>query len=213
MNVEVLTLGPVQTNCYIVSQGDSCVIIDPADRADRIINHLNRKGLTCKGLLLTHGHFDHMAAVDELCEAFDVECYIHAEDVDMLSDPRMNASAYFGVDLIVDSVYKSVRCFYGSFCKLCIDRFEFEAIHSPGHSKGSCCYHIGDSLFVGDLLFSSSCGRTDLYGGNTREIISSIKNIVENFDGATMIYPGHDSEFTLDYAKANNYVIRDYVLK
>lgn len=209
MNVDVLTLGPVSTNCYIVSEGSSCVIIDPADRADRIIDYLKRKGLVCRALLLTHGHFDHIGAVDELCRELDVQYYIHENDEAMLEKPDYNASSAFGFNLTVATPPK---IFYGNVCKLFIHCFEIEAVSTPGHSKGSVCYKIGDCIFCGDLLFYGSCGRTDLYGGNSREIISSISEIVNNNSDDTVIYPGHDRHFTLKEAKENNYIIRNYVL-
>lgn len=210
MKIDVLTLGPVQTNCYVVSMGNSCVIIDPADRADRILDHLKRNGLECKGLLLTHGHFDHICGVDSLCQELGVKCYIHDNDAIMLENAVFNASANFGFNKTLKT---HPDVFYGSYCKLLIDCFEIEAFNTPGHSKGSVCYKIGDCIFCGDLLFSTSCGRTDLYGGSSSDIIASIKKVVADFDDGTVIYPGHDREFTLSYAKENNYIIRDYVLK
>lgn len=209
MKVDVLTLGAVSTNCYIISEGSSCIIIDPADRADRIIDHLQKNELTCNAIFLTHGHFDHISAVDELCKKLDVSFYIHEDDVIMLENPIFNASGLFGFD---KKVTTPPLVFYGNYTKHFIHCFEIEAISTPGHSKGSVCYKIGNNIFCGDLLFYTSCGRTDLYGASSRELISSISEIVKNNPDDTVIYPGHDRHFTIKEAKENNYIVSHYVL-
>ncbi len=207
MKIETLVLGPVSTNCYVVSKNGKCLIIDPADRADRIIDHLKRNSLECEGILLTHGHFDHISATDELVTALKAPYYIHKNDEEMLSNVSYNASYYFGDSVTVTS---TPRILYSGGVYT-IGSFDVTVIETPGHSKGSVSYKIENNLFAGDLLFYSSCGRTDLHGGDVRQIVNSIAKITKELNDDTVIYPGHDTFFTFFEAKNSNYIVASII--
>ena len=208
MNVSVLPVGPVSTNCYILSKNGFCIVIDPGDRSDLIIRHIKDNNLTCQAILLTHGHFDHISAVDDLCAKYGVDCYIHENDAVMFQNPLYNASYYFGFQI---SLKQTPHCFTGD-ANLSIGDFEIQVIETPGHSNGSVCYVIDNMIFCGDLLFKNSCGRTDLHGGSVQRIISSIRKIIEKYPLESVVYSGHDEPFTIKEAIEENYIIVNYKL-
>ena len=173
MEIEELTVGIVQTCCYILSKegGQECIVIDPGAEANRIRKHVGDRKIAA--ILLTHGHFDHIGAVRELMEP-GTKLVIHGLDAPMLGDPELNASAGLiarkvtapeATDLVKEG-----------------DELEFagmkvKVLHTPGHTPGSVCYEIGGELFTGDTLFEYGWGRTDLPGGSEAQMEASLKRL------------------------------------
>ena len=174
MEIEELTVGIVQTCCYILSKegGQECIVIDPGAEANRIRKHVGDRKIAA--ILLTHGHFDHIGAVRELMEP-GTKLVIHGLDAPMLGDPELNASAGLiarkvtapeATDLVKEG-----------------DELEFagmkvKVLHTPGHTPGSVCYEIGGELFTGDTLFEYGWGRTDLPGGSEAQMEASLKRLM-----------------------------------
>ena len=174
MEIEELTVGIVQTCCYILSKegGQECIVIDPGAEANRIRKHVDDRKIAA--ILLTHGHFDHIGAVRELMEP-GTKLVIHGLDAPMLGDPELNASAGLiarkvtapeATDLVKEG-----------------DELEFagmkvKVLHTPGHTPGSVCYEIGGELFTGDTLFEYGWGRTDLPGGSEAQMEASLKRLM-----------------------------------
>ena len=149
------------TNTYLLVEADEVIIIDPVSKADRIqAKILNNEKVV--GILLTHGHFDHIGAVDELAEVYQCPVYLHYEDYEMTQDPQKNYSQTKKIKL------KSKLKFYEE--QLQLGHFEFIIHHTPGHTPGSVCIEYKDLLFTGDTLFKESVGRTDLYRGNHKSL-------------------------------------------
>ena len=153
MNVRSYSLGPVQTNCYIVSNKEKeCLIFDPGEEASRIIKAIRSKPLA---IFLTHAHFDHIGAVDAVREAFDIPLWIHEKEVSWLGDPSKNGSSKYAAlpDYVVakpaeENIIKTEQVFE-------ISNFVFKAIFTPGHSPGSISYifeHDGFAIVL-DTLF------------------------------------------------------------
>ena len=187
MTLTTLPLGPLGTNCYIVkdSQTNACALIDPGAGAQTIITYLADHALALRMILLTHAHFDHMLfALPWLKEG--VKLYVHQEDVQGVTDPEWNLSGMVGVQL---------RLPEPDVCLREGDVFEeagisFTVLHTPGHTKGSVCYQVGDTLFSGDTMFYQSYGRVDLPGGNNMQMAMSLKRLLK-LDDQTVVYPGH----------------------
>lgn len=186
----------VESNCYALVNGDEAVLVDAGASPEALETALDRRGLRIKAILLTHGHFDHILAANALKKKYGVSVYIHENDAEMLTDGYKNAYSVFfrgsweGIEadkLIKDGDKLS---FFGE---------EIEVIHTPGHSEGSVCYKIGNSLFTGDTIFSRGTGRCDLYGGDTAKIIESIKRLGE-LPPDTILYPGHGIACKLEEA-------------
>lgn len=203
MDISVLTVGPIQTNCYVVHQeGNSqCVVIDPGEEAAKITDFLKRKGLECKGILLTHGHFDHITGVAELAAATRAKTYAYEDEKDLMMDPALNGSSLMGYEVALEP-----EVLLKDRQNLEIAGMRFQVIHTPGHTKGGCCYYSEEDkvVFCGDTLFMESIGRTDFPTGNGRELIDSLKNRLLVLPGDVTAYPGHGPETTIDYEQANN---------
>jgi len=199
MDVKQLALGPYQTNCYILTQGDEVLIIDPSAKGDVIAKHIepNKKVLA---ILLTHGHFDHFGGAQILLNQFKCPLYIHKNDIKLLEDPSKNYS-------IKQNITLKHQGYLLNEGMLHLGSFVISVLHTPGHSEGSVSFHINDMLFAGDLIFKMSIGRTDLYGGNDRQMMKSLARI-KTFSHNLIIYPGHGPKTTLDFEKLNNPFLR-----
>lgn len=188
MKIIKLAIGSYQTNCYLVADEETkaAFIIDPAGDLEQIKNLIDTKAYDLKYIILTHGHGDHIGAVEGLKEAYDADLLIHEEDAEMLRDYQLNLTFRMGkkIEIEADQTFRDGDT-------LTVGDLELNFIHTPGHSKGSSCILVNDSLFSGDTLFLNSIGRTDLYGGDRREIIESIKNKLLILPKETKVYPGH----------------------
>ncbi len=196
MEIKAFPCGMLGTNCYIVYDKNNCVIFDPdfafPSEYEMIREFLKDKKL--HAVVLTHGHFDHIGSVDEVCSEYGVPLYIHEQDKEMLTDTRKNAS-FLLPDL-------SVRCKTdaNTFNNEDVLRFgsvDFKVMHTPGHTKGSCCFIFEDFIISGDTLFKNGLGRTDLYGGSSEELYSSLRKLF-SLEKNYKVYPGHDGSTTLD---------------
>lgn len=197
MQVHTLTLGAYQTNCYILENGGKCVIIDPGYEPERILSFLKEKGLTLDAVLLTHGHFDHVGAVEALVEATGCKLWMHERDWSQKPSP---ITAYF---------YPIANCDFTEvwFCEegevISAAGLDFAVMETPGHTWGSVCYRCGDILFSGDTLFAGSCGRTDLPGGDwdtIQESLHRLATLPENL----AVCPGHGEATTLEQERKYN---------
>lgn len=170
VHVKKCVVGIMQENCYVVySAGrNDCVVIDPGDEADKIAKAVGEKEIAA--ILLTHGHFDHMGAVDALSQG-KIKVYLHPDDHCCLEDEYMNACRMTGQHIRCRSVTENVSD--GS--ELDIAGMKIHVIHTPGHTMGSVCYLIGSLLFAGDTVFpDGGYGRTDLPGGSEEKMNESL---------------------------------------
>lgn len=188
MRIEEVTVGPVGTRCYILSREDreDCLLIDPGDEPERIRKAAGGKRIA--GILLTHGHFDHIGAVAALMEP-DTRLVIHALDAPMLRDPVLNAGVGFlGREIVAPEATDLVK----EGDELEIAGLRIRVFHTPGHTPGSCCYRIGEEWFTGDTMFDHGWGRTDLPGGNEQQMMSSLRRLIP-LTRDQRIYAGHFS--------------------
>lgn len=197
MEIRTLTLGMYQTNTYCIVQDNKLIIIDPVSKADRI-QSLIKENEILVGICLTHGHFDHIGAVDDLVDLYHCPVFIHNDDIDMTQDPDKNYSQTKKIKL------KSKLTPYTDHMN--VQSIEFEVYHTPGHTKGSVCLRFGTHLFTGDTLFKGGIGRTDLFGGNAQEMKQSLR-FIRSLNEDLTIYPGHEGITHLfDELKRNPYL-------
>lgn len=198
MLIKTLPVGHLETNCYIVSNEDTleCVVIDPGDESNTILDYLEDNHLKCKAVLLTHGHFDHTGAVDSVAAETGARVYMNK-----LDDNRVRKSMHFPYSLPDDGVY------YADGDVVNEAGLEFNIISTPGHTPGGVTIRCEDALFTGDTLFKGSCGRTDLDGGDQIEILKSLKKLC-SLDGDFEVYPGHLECTSLIKEKMINYYCR-----
>lgn len=200
MQVKVLQVGPIGTNCYLLEDEKAHVaaVIDPGDEAGRILQVIKDDGVDVKYILLTHGHYDHTTAVPELHQALpQAEIYIHKADANGAGS-RLFPLAGQIPDLK----------FYDEGDALTLGELTIQVLHTPGHSKGSVTLKVADVLFCGDTLFAGSCGRTDLAGGSYDEIMASLKKLGE-LPGDYHVCPGHDVTSTLERERRSNPFLRE----
>ena len=198
--IRSVTVSECYTNCYICMNKDTKegFIVDPGDDELKISVNVSRLEMAPKAILLTHGHFDHIGAVNQLKERYNIPVIGGAKEEKVLTDSRMNLSSMFGEPVKVngDKLLEDGESFQ-------LAGFDIKFILTPGHTPGSGCFYIEDEqvLFSGDTLFQASRGRTDFPGGSEAEIIKSIKNKLLVLPGETEVYPGHMNITNIDSEK------------
>ncbi len=200
MEVKRMICGAFGTNTYLLEENSDCLLIDPACKAEKLFPLLEDKNLL--GILLTHGHFDHIKACDDLYKKYNVPIYMSDKDKELVSDNSQGRA--FGL-LNVPTISSPITCLKEGMMN--IGPFSFEVIYTPGHTKGSVCFLFKDFIFTGDTLFRGSIGRTDLRGGNDSELKSSLR-IFKDLDDDLIVYPGHDETSTIKDELANNLYLR-----
>ena len=204
MKIEKFVLGPVGTNCYIVSNDDTmeCFIVDVAACPPEFVSHIKNAGLTVKAVLLTHGHFDHIMGLERFLEEFPVPVYACAAEKDVLESSQLNSSAGM---LGQPYTFTGAR-FVKDGDLLDVAGMKIQVIQTPGHTIGGCCYYIADEnvLFSGDTLFRASVGRTDLPTGSMSALVRSVTDRLLVLPDETRVYPGHMEETTIGYEKQYN---------
>jgi glyoxylase-like metal-dependent hydrolase (beta-lactamase superfamily II) len=201
--MEIISL-PVRgfsSNCYIVHNGTDAFVVDPSISEEEILWQLQKRELSLKAILLTHGHFDHIWRAQELREKSGAPLYIHELDAEMLTDSRKNAYHTFtGKHFVI----KEADILLHDGDEISLGGEQIKVLHTPGHTKGSVCYDTGDSLITGDTLFAEGFGRYDLYGGNLQELKASIKRLTEMAQSQSRwLYAGHGEASTLRKATEN----------
>jgi glyoxylase-like metal-dependent hydrolase (beta-lactamase superfamily II) len=191
MKIKTLTLGMMQNNIYIVSEGGKCFLVDPGWDIKAIEQALKSDNLTCKFIILTHGHFDHSKNLYKLIENLDVPIYIHEFDADMLEKiPAEKIKTLTGGDTIK------------------FGESEMKIIHTPGHTQGGICILINGNLFTGDTLFVGQCGRVDLPHSNPEKMYESLIKL-SKLAPDIKVYPGHTAGISTiaREVKTNPYIL------
>lgn len=196
MLIKTMSLGHLQANCYIVTDEDTmeCAVIDPGGESNTVLDYLEDNKIKCKYILLTHGHFDHTGAVEEVQKATGAT--LAMSELDTAKNP-------------IEMMYKyKVPACGAQFLKdgdlISVGKLFIEAIATPGHSKGGLTFRCEDALFTGDTLFRDSCGRTDLPGSDSREMAESLRRLAA-LEGNYDVYPGHMEGTTLERERRHNY--------
>jgi len=186
MLIKTLVVGPIDTNCYIVTDESTleCAVIDPGDESNVILDYVEDNKLKVRAIFLTHGHFDHRMAADAVAEETGAPVYVHRRDA--VKDGFDQFKYPAGED----------TCYYAEGDVITVGSLAFTVLETPGHSPGSVTLQCQDALFTGDTLFRSSAGRTDLGEGNTNELLRSLARLAR-LEGDFEVYPGHMGPTTL----------------
>lgn len=201
--IRMMVLGPVQTNCYFLINEDTkeVLIVDPADRAQKIIEWINSEGLKPVAILLTHGHFDHIMGVQGVKKEYGIPVYASKDEVEVFADPQINVSTMMGAYLSMkaDELFSD-----GDVLELA--GMKLKVISTPGHTIGSVCFYMEEEkvLISGDTLFEASVGRSDFPTGSSRQLIESIKTRLFVLPDDTDVFPGHGGTTNIAYEKAHN---------
>ena len=194
MFIKCLTVGHLMTNCYVVGDEATrvCAVIDPGDESNTILDYLEDMHLKCEAILLTHGHYDHVGAVETLHEETGALVYMHAAD----------AGSAVGSDFYAFAPPEgSVMLHEGSLVK--VGPLTFDVLETPGHTPGGVTFRCENALFTGDTLFRGSCGRTDFPGGDMEQELRSLARLA-SLAGDYEVYPGHMDFSTLDFERRYN---------
>lgn len=202
--IKTYVLGMVSTNCYIVynEKDKKAVIVDPADNAAFILNKCRELELTPEAVLITHGHFDHIMAVNDLVRAFRVKIYAGAAEDELLKNPELNLSC----SMISSQISVTADMLLNDGETIDLIGYKWKAISVPGHTAGCTGYLIEDEgvLFSGDTLFYESYGRTDLPTGSISQIVRSINDKLFILPEDIMVYPGHGEPTSIGHEKRYN---------
>ncbi len=207
LQIHRFVVGPVATNCYFAVNAETkeAIVVDPGDAGDRLAEVLVKEGAKPVAILLTHGHFDHAAGIEDFKKAFpdqEIPVYTCEEERDTLGDPSINLST--GMNGRPERYKADVFLKDGDEVKLA--GYSVRLLFTPGHTPGGCCFYLpeADMLFSGDTLFCGSVGRTDFPGGSMSTLVRSIRDKLLSLPEDTTVYPGHDSVTTIGDEKRYN---------
>ena len=194
-------LGPLETNCFLVTNGSQAIVIDPGGDPESVLTYLKRKGLELSFILNTHFHFDHIMGNRALQQATGVPILASPEDDFLLQAQVKGGQGGFGFPEVEPFEYQALhpgdQSWLGETCRV---------LATPGHSPGNLSFHFPDSgmIFVGDLIFPGSVGRTDLPGGSTDQLLASVKEKVFTLPDSTALFSGHGPQTTVGREKKSN---------
>lgn len=174
--IEALELGPMENFVYLIHDRASAraAVVDPAWEVDRLIDLARRKGVRITDILLTHSHHDHVNGVEAVLNACDARLHLLKPEAQFWDSYPDRPILHHGGD-VIDLGQTSIR-----------------VLHTPGHTPGSACYHLGNDLITGDTLFVFGCGRCDLRGGDPEEMHRTLCRLGQELSGDTVIHPGHN---------------------
>ena len=198
MLIKTLTVGQLDENCYVVTNEKTleCVVIDPGDESNYILNYIEDNHLKCQAVMITHGHFDHTGAALAVAEETGAAVYMNTRD-----DCRVTPTEQLRFSLPDGGIN------YDDGDIIDAAGMRFEILATPGHTPGGVTIRCEDCLFTGDTLFRGSIGRTDLGGGDSGKLYSSLKKLCK-LEGDYEIYPGHMGTTTLQRERSFNYYCR-----
>ena len=198
MDIKMIKTGQLQTNTYIVSNGSTCLVIDPGSDLNKINDYLNSKNLKTRAILLTHAHFDHIGVAKELSLLENCHIYASLYDKELFEDSSKNGSLkYSHKEICVANI-----SYFEEEVVLDLNEFIVEVIFLPGHTPGSVGYIIGEAIFTGDTLFKGTYGRVDLYGGNKKDMKKSLEYLF-TLNSSIRVFPGHGDVTSIGEEKSN----------
>lgn len=174
--IHALELGPMENFVYLLHDHNTnhAAVVDPAWDVDKIIQLAKQRDIQITDILLTHSHHDHVNGVEQILNQYDAQIHLLKDEAKFWGKTLEKPSLHHGGDTIN------------------IGQSEIKVLHTPGHTPGSACYHLGDNLIAGDTLFVFGCGRCDLAGGNPEEMFTTLKRLRTNMPGNTILHPGHN---------------------
>ncbi len=191
--------GAIPVNCYIIEKNGKCLVVDPGYRDERLESYIAENGLEVVGVLLTHGHLDHIGGVD----AFGVPVYLGEKEFELFKDDALNGFGMLGIEkpFNVDDV-ELIALADGEIFDF--EGEKIEVIWTPGHTAGGVCFKWGNDLITGDTLFEGSIGRADFPTGNGKILMESVARLIEGLPEEMKIHPGHGASSTIGAEKREN---------
>jgi len=200
MIIKPITGGMFDSVSYLIGEKGKAVLIDAGVKSEKVLSIAKELDLTIEIIILTHGHIDHVAELDNISKHTKAKVYLHVDDEISLSDARYNVSAFTGTAITFECKRETLRD--GSVLRL--GDMEFKIIHTPGHTPGCICIEVNNNLFSGDTLFNSGYGRVDLPNGSFEDLYKSIVDKLFLLPNDMTVYPGHGSSTTIGKEKSTN---------
>ena len=193
MDIKTFPLGPLETNCHVLVEKDRAVVVDAGGNPEAVLAYLDQRGASLETILITHLHCDHLYGVAALAEATGASVLAGAPDAPLLDD-ELGRGGLMGLPLVPPFAWEPLAPGEYAFAGL-----PCQVLATPGHSAGSLSFYFpqAEAVFVGDLLFYRSIGRTDFTGGDYEALINSVTTAIFTLPGATQVYPGHGPATTV----------------
>jgi len=175
-SIEALELGPMENFVYLIHDHASgrAAVVDPAWEVERILNLAQAKGARITDILLTHSHHDHVNGISQVLDRHDAQLHLLKAEAQFWGQGLDLPTLHHGGDIIQ------------------LGETPISTLHTPGHTPGSACYHVGDQLIAGDTLFVFGCGRCDLNGGDPEQMFDTLKRMARDLPAETVVLPGHN---------------------
>ncbi|MBD3393216.1 MAG: MBL fold metallo-hydrolase, partial [Chitinivibrionales bacterium] len=202
VSIDRFVTGPIDTNTYVVSREDysGCLVVDPSSGCDEVLAYIRENGLTVEGVLLTHGHFDHVLGVEEITAVFPrAGVWVHPDETALLGDPMYNGGVMMGLDFRYTEPVEHL-----AEGPMTVGGYTFEVRHVPGHSPGGCVFVFDGNCLSGDTVFAGSIGRTDFPGCDGALFMRGIREKLLTLPDETVLWPGHMSRTTVGREKRLN---------
>lgn len=211
MIVEHFSVGPLGCNCVILGDEEAkeAIVVDPGGEHDKILGRLAELGMTCKAIVHTHTHFDHVGSTKEVQEATQAPTMLHEADLFLYQGMQMQLDT-FGMPFTAPEAVEIDR-FLVEDDTVRAGTLEAGVLHTPGHTPGSLCFTVdGDRpvVIAGDTLFAGSIGRSDLWGGDGAQLVSSIKKKLLALPDETLVITGHGPTTTIGHERSLNPFLR-----
>ncbi len=205
--IHQLSVGPLQVNCFLVAcrKTRAAIVIDPGEEGSRILHLARSEGYEISKVVNTHAHFDHIGANQQIVEATGAELMLHAADLPLLQNARNHAEIY-GLTVAPSPLPDRLLDQGDTFE---VGELSFRVFHVPGHSPGGICLLSEGHLFVGDVLFAGSIGRTDLPGGDFDALVEGVRERLFSLPDETIVHPGHGPDTTIGRERRTNPFVGD----
>lgn len=203
MHIEQIKTGMIEENCYLVYNDEALLIIDPGEDAAKIKTQIEKTQQQPVAILLTHTHYDHIGAVEELRQFYQIPVYVSPLEQSWLGDPILNLSGLGRHDDIANIIVSPAEYEF-EMKPYRLENMTFRVVPTPGHSIGSVSFIFDDFVVSGDALFKGSIGRTDLYTGNLEQLLHSIQTQLFVLPDEFAVYPGHGDATTIEHEKRTN---------
>lgn len=203
LKIERIQTGVIQENCYLIYNDTNLLIIDPGDEATKIAALIQKMGKKPIAILLTHTHYDHIGAVEELRHLYTIPVYVSPLEQEWLSNPIFNLSGLGRHNDIADIIVQPAEVEF-ELIDYNLGGINFSVVPTPGHSIGSVSFVFDDFVVTGDALFKGSIGRTDLHTGDMQQLLHSITTYLFTLPDEFPAYPGHGDATTIEHEKKTN---------